>query len=111
MSCQEKGIYQRDSWIFSCKDAMEPIWKFNMPLILRFIWIRTMLCEELEYWGPGSFQQQLDKAYQDFVAFCRARKLDQSQPPFKESKATRFKFIVYIPARPGYTEPPWFWIY
>lgn len=37
MSCQEKGIYQRDSWIFSCKDAMEPIWKFNMPLILRFI--------------------------------------------------------------------------
>lgn len=45
-----------------------------------------MLCQELEYFGPGTFQQQLDQAYKDFQTFCRANKLDQSQPPFKESK-------------------------
>ena len=37
----------------------------------------------------------LDKAYQDFIVFCRAHKLDQSQPPFKESKAPWLNFIVY----------------
>lgn len=45
-----------------------------------------MLTEELEYFGPGSFQYQLDEAYKNFVAFCRSRRLDHSQPPFKASK-------------------------
>ena len=45
-----------------------------------------MLAEHMEYWGPGTFQQQLDKAFDDFLAYCRLKKLDQSQPPFKESK-------------------------
>lgn len=48
--------------------------------------LRQMLCQELEYFGPGTFQQQLDKAYKNFVGFSRANKMDQSQPPFKESK-------------------------
>ncbi|CAL1171269.1 unnamed protein product [Cladocopium goreaui] len=51
-----------------------------------FICKRQMLCQELEYFGPGTFQQQLDKAYKDFVGFSRANKMDQSQPPFKEWK-------------------------
>ena len=50
--------------------------------------LRHMLCQELEYYGPGTFQQQLDKAYKDFLGFCRAKKMDQSQPPFKESKVS-----------------------
>ena len=48
---------------------------------------RKMLCEQLAYFGPGTFQQQLDIAYKDFVAFCRSKKLEHSQPAFKESKA------------------------
>ena len=51
-----------------------------------------MLCQELEYYGPGTFQQQLDKAYKDFNRFSRSNKMDQSQPPFKESKV------------------PWYWL-
>ena len=47
-----------------------------------------MLCQQLEYFGPGTFQQQLDKAYKDFIAFARTNKMDHSQPPFKESKVT-----------------------
>ena len=49
---------------------------------------RMMLCQQLEYFGPGTFQQQLDKAYKDFIAFARTNKMDHSQPPFKESKVT-----------------------
>lgn len=47
-----------------------------------------MLCQQLEYFGPGTFQQQLDNAYKDFIAFARTNKMDHSQPPFKESKVT-----------------------
>ena len=52
--------------------------------------LRTMLCQRLEYFGPGTFQQQLDEAYKDFVGFCKANKLEHSQPPFKESKVAWF---------------------
>ena len=45
-----------------------------------------MLAEQLEYWGPGTFQQQLDHAYDDFIRYCRRNKLGHSQPPFKVSK-------------------------
>ena len=55
---------------------------FNQALTV----FRHMLCQELEYYGPGTFQQQLDKAYKDFNRFSRSNKMDQSQPPFKESK-------------------------
>ncbi|CAL1127244.1 unnamed protein product [Cladocopium goreaui] len=45
-----------------------------------------MLAQQLNWWGPGTFQEQLEKAYQDFVAYCRTKKLGHSQPPFKLSK-------------------------
>ena len=41
-----------------------------------------MLCEELQWYGPGPFQRQLDQAYGDFISFCKARKIPHSQPPW-----------------------------
>lgn len=43
---------------------------------------RVLLVERMKYFGDGSFEQQLDRAYKDFVGFCRQRKLQHSQPPF-----------------------------
>lgn len=56
--------------------------------------LRTMLTEQLEYYGHGSFQDQLDNAYADFIAYARRNKLDHSQPPFKASKV--FWHIIHI---------------
>ena len=58
-----------------------------------------MLAEQMEYWGPGTFQQQLDHAYDDFVRYCRRNKLGHSQPPFKVSKVvwrSSFIFLKHI---------------
>ncbi|CAK9073902.1 unnamed protein product [Durusdinium trenchii] len=43
-----------------------------------------LLAERVGHFGPGSFQDQLDRAYKDFVAYCRRHRLHHSQPPFKE---------------------------
>ena len=55
-----------------------------------------MLAEQLEFWGPGTFQQQLDKAYDDFIAYCHLKKMDQSQPPFKESKDFGQNLLTFL---------------
>jgi hypothetical protein len=47
-----------------------------------------LLSQVLEFYGTGTFQQQLDNAYKDFVRFSREKRMDQSQPPFKESKVS-----------------------
>ena len=57
---------------------------------------RTMLVEEMEFFGPGTFQQQLDSAYKDFVSFCRDRKLKHSQPPFRENKVLWLLSIIFV---------------
>ncbi|CAL1132282.1 unnamed protein product [Cladocopium goreaui] len=41
-----------------------------------------LLCEDFEYFGTGTFAEQLDVAYQDFLAFCRSKRIPHSQPPF-----------------------------
>eukprot|EP00435_Cladocopium_sp_Y103_P070522 s83_g35.t1 len=41
-----------------------------------------MLAEQLLYWGAGTLQQKLDRAYQGFVGWCRANKISHSQAPF-----------------------------
>ena len=74
---------------------MEP----GIDLFDHFWATRIMLAQQLNWWGPGTFQEQLEKAYQDFVAYCRTKKLGHSQPPFKLSKVfwldiVRFTRIV-----------------
>ena len=44
--------------------------------------LRNMLAEQLLYWGAGTLQQKLDRAYQGFVGWCRANKISHSQAPF-----------------------------
>lgn len=41
-----------------------------------------MLCQELLHFGQGTFQDQLDRAYAAFKAFCISKKIPHSQPPF-----------------------------
>lgn len=41
-----------------------------------------LLAEELQYFGPDTFGDQIDRAYQHFTSFCRSRKIQHSQPPF-----------------------------
>ncbi|CAK8995261.1 Uncharacterized protein SCF082_LOCUS4272 [Durusdinium trenchii] len=41
-----------------------------------------LLCEDLTHFGQGTFAEQLDEAYRDFLAFCRSRQIRHSQPPF-----------------------------
>ena len=43
---------------------------------------RLLLCEDLQYFGPGSLSDQMDVAYKEFLSFCSARKIYHSQPPF-----------------------------
>ena len=43
---------------------------------------RKILCEELQHYGPGDFQAQLDCAYSDFRAWCTSRSISHSQVPF-----------------------------
>ncbi|CAK9045248.1 unnamed protein product [Durusdinium trenchii] len=43
---------------------------------------RLLLCEDFQYYGAGTFAEQLDVAYRDFVGLCRARRIKHSQPPF-----------------------------
>lgn len=44
--------------------------------------LRLLLCEDLLFFGGGAFDQQLDRAYANFLGFCRARRIPHSQPPF-----------------------------
>jgi len=44
--------------------------------------LRILLCEDLGYFGGGTFEQQLDRAYKDFLAYCIRHKIQHSQPPF-----------------------------
>lgn len=39
------------------------------------------MCDE-GFFGDGNLAKKLDEAYTDFRAFCRARKISCSQPPF-----------------------------
>ena len=44
--------------------------------------LRLLLCDDLEFFGPGTFEQKLDSAYKDFLAYCKRHKVNHSQPPF-----------------------------
>lgn len=46
------------------------------------IFSRLLLAEDLQWFGAGSFQDQLDVAYGGYLQFCRANRIKQSQPPF-----------------------------
>ena len=43
--------------------------------------IRKMMCDDGVY-GDGTLGEKLDRAYEDFRAFCRAKRISCSQPPF-----------------------------
>ena len=47
-----------------------------------FALLRVLLTEELEYFGAGTFSDQLDVAYKHFLGFCRSRRIHHSQAPF-----------------------------
>ena len=57
--------------------------------------LRILLAEELQYFGPGTFDNQIDRAYKHFTSFCRSRKIQHSQPPFTRKMVTWRKPIVY----------------
>lgn len=50
--------------------------------------LRVLLAEELQYFGAGDFCDQLDAGYKHFVAFCRHRRIQHSQPPFVPKMVT-----------------------
>ena len=41
-----------------------------------------LLLTRMCWYGNGTFEEQLDRAYQDFLAFTKRHKLPHSQPPF-----------------------------
>lgn len=45
--------------------------------------LRMLLCEELNFFGPGDLPTKLEAAYGHFIKFCREHKIRHSQPPFK----------------------------
>lgn len=49
---------------------------------VKFLQQRRMLCEDVGYFGAGPFEEQLDRSYASYVAFCRDHRIKQSQPPF-----------------------------
>ena len=55
-----------------------------------------MLLIDLLYFGPGPFAEQLDTAYKSFVAFCRWKKINQSQPPFTDRMVSWFKNFTMV---------------
>ncbi|CAL1126268.1 unnamed protein product [Cladocopium goreaui] len=48
-----------------------------------------MLLMDLLYFGPRTFEEQLDTAYKSFVGFCRQHKIHHSQPPFTRRSVLR----------------------
>ncbi|CAL1134099.1 unnamed protein product [Cladocopium goreaui] len=64
------------------REMGEP-WAIHSPAML--------LLEELQYFGAGTFVQQLDNAYKSFLDFCRMNKVKHSQPPFVPKMVTRPK--------------------
>ena len=55
--------------------------------------LRWLLTEELEYFGPGAFGDQLDAAYKHFVSFCRSQHIRHSQAPFLPKMVTWKQFL------------------
>ena len=62
-------------WCWCRPRSIGPGWGMECQL-------RLLLCEDLQYFGAGSFGDQLDVAYKDFVAYCKVQKIKHSQPPF-----------------------------
>lgn len=44
--------------------------------------LRSILAEELLYFGHGTFEQQLDWAYKHFCSYCYTWRIKHSQTPF-----------------------------
>ena len=57
---------------------------------------RLLLCEDLQWFGAGTLQDQLDIAYDRYRAYCRVNRVKQSQPPFKVKMVTWQFFILYF---------------
>ena len=67
---------------------------------------RILLCEDLGFFGPGSFENQLDASYKHFVSYCKQHGIQHSQPPFtpKLVLGPTIHFDMYALVNPG-----WFW--
>ena len=57
---------------------------------------RILLCEDLEWFGAGTLQDQLDVAYPRYVRYCKVNKVKQSQPPFTEKMVIWPTFVLIL---------------
>ncbi|CAK9056015.1 unnamed protein product [Durusdinium trenchii] len=62
----------RSHWKFAVTE-LRGDWEFH-----RDTW-RLLLCEDFQYYGAGTFAEQLDVAYRDFVGLCRVKKKDGTE--------------------------------